>query len=690
MAACHHCGVDIEALDEVSGRCDTCGEVGKFCKVCGWWEVGVEGIPFSGFGDSRKGLKPKTDVVLSCQLNAGEISPIVDACDLMTEQKTRASPYKSSGYTYSSWNGPKNWNDAVANAVHWIDGFFSDPDSDDAKRIRAMLITYLSAWEYCLRNQLQRLADGNIFAPLSLHDASAVAARHYKAHNGFDLTASLDFDCGVLLHVDTVEQYLKGKMKPSVAALLIRDSQGEARNLTRKKAIEATLLHLTHLTIVAPIEGQTLPEETHFSPAENRASGIYPQAYIDSCFISIDQRKASVAVMDKLAVLLEMIQERPAFAGRQFRFNSLASDGRLNANDRLSDNQRMYLKSLPDLDDDDCPARCKTVLTAKTLDMLGKFMENLGQSEDIVSELAKVADFSDLYSKDRAADFLNAFVKFAAAGKLALQTSANNALFITTKPYVGLWALRCTKKYFGVALECSKADGDFVCMDYQRADVKEAADQRKDCPFRYMSWRVQKDRIAHKFFPMDPADYEVTAAVSQEYLVPRPEATYGKQMIIWKPDVIGCCTFKVRDSGRPTRSFMVLLHDLLFAARTYSDPAAKQAVLNLFSQLFRLDSPLADRFDEITNDGLCTFPSFPFLRLLDVEAHVYAQLTIADTFGIVYPASADTLVDVSQDVSAKVNGRTRAVFYDEATWQQMDAGSDEAAKIFNAIARVEV
>jgi hypothetical protein len=687
MPSCHHCGAEPPLPDPLhEGKCTICGQTkAAFCAICGFWEVGAPDLDDESLDKAQTALAPKMTAVLSCTDDVAESAPVIDYCQLMQEQKTCAAAlYTAADHTYTFWREATTWAEAVAKAVHWIDGFFDDPASDAAKRMRAMLIVYLSSFELCLRHQLRRMAEDSTTAPLSLHDISSVAAAHFRAGLGFGASADFDADAAVLKHVDTIEHWSKGTMKPAMAAFLLRETFGSPA-AALKAANEALLIYLAHITTVHPFEGQILPSPGTFNPSSNKASGIYPRDHIDSLFLdSMADRKISMALTLRFSELIQLIAKMPDFAGRPFRFNTTTSNGKVTSNARLSGNQQQYLSSLPDLDADDCPAACARVIRERTLSMLAALMEGVGKSKAITTALARISDFNLLYDKQNAEAVLNKFIAFGQKGRLFLQTSANSVSFIKTKNYRGLWGVYSKDTALAAVVTPCPGSGEILSVvDYRKSQAEAASDDRKKSLFQYMSWRVQKDRIAHGFFPMNPLDYEVTAEVSQSFEAPRPQATYGKEMIVWTPALVSCCTFKIRDSGRPTRSFLQLLHDLLAEGTAET----RTAILSFLILTLR-SGGLMNRYESLIGEHeLCVFSPSSIPRMIDVEAHIYAQVTLDDVFAIVHPASSATvdqrLVQMNSDFPRK-----GIVLYNEEKWSEAGQITDEQAEIFGDLARI--
>ena len=72
-----------------------------------------------------------------------------------------------------------------------------------------------------------------------------------------------------------------------------------------------------------------------------------------------------MAYQTGIRTLADAVTTVPNFGGRLFRFNSLASDGTIDNRGSLTAPQKLYLKSLQDLDDPSSPSGCKAVILAR-------------------------------------------------------------------------------------------------------------------------------------------------------------------------------------------------------------------------------------------------------------------------------------------------------------------------------------
>ncbi|HYR28022.1 MAG TPA: hypothetical protein VEU30_06120, partial [Thermoanaerobaculia bacterium] len=254
---------------------------------------------------------------------------IYDTCDLMTSQTVNLFWLDDKGHQIACWSDPYwTWEDAVAKATAWLDRYLSeDPEQLWSKRMRAMLVTWLSAYELCMGSQIQRLFEDNANAKLSLHDISTVAAKHYALHNGFDIhAAALALDVATLTHLDTIEQYVKGNMPAQYAAMYIRNSLADPAHAAYA-VLNGGLLYAAILSVVREYADNKVPSPETFSPADNKATGIYPRATIHFCFTNGDTSAVSGAFQTLIRTLGDAVGSRPNFQGRPFRFNSQASDG---------------------------------------------------------------------------------------------------------------------------------------------------------------------------------------------------------------------------------------------------------------------------------------------------------------------------------------------------------------------------
>lgn len=677
MAKCHHCGVDADDDDDfLPKRCTTCGGEGVFCTICGWWELGpTEVFGSKTVGPIMKAFTPR-DAVVPCHKDDDEglnkaARAIHEACKLMTSQTANIFWDDGAEYHVAMWKDDRtSWQEGVTAAVDWLDPYLSaDPNDKLAQRMRAMLVTWLSAYELCLSSQLSRLSGDDAKALLSLHDTSAVAAKHYALHKGFGIDGkTVDLDVATLRHMDTIEQYLKGNLKPQFAAVAILDTLPNP-NDAAAAVIHAGMLYSAVLAVVRDYAKNKVPSPDTFSPASNGASGIYRKNDIHACFRDGDTSLVSMAYQKRIRLLADAVLTCPDFQGRPFRFNSQASDDVIDNRGSLTGPQKLYLKSVQDLDDPQSPSACQPVIRARVKKRLEKLRAGLAQSERVTSLLKPVFGLNP-FEAMKTDTLIDMIVAYGRKGRLRLQTCANDISFISNKRYEGILSVFAADVTFAVALApCSAATG---CNDkltgskYTKTEVKKASDTRKKTPFQYMSWRVQKDRMAHKFLPLAYSDYDVTAAVTQTYPYPEPQGTYGKQLIVWKKDIVPFCTFKVGDSGRPTRSFLLLLDDLLQMAVDRAEMFTKIAVVNLLLQSLVPDCDTRELLDAYISKDLQDFP-IRFRRGDDIEAHLYGNLRLADVDVIFYPCKANE-VNATRLTATQLFGNTPVILFDTDTF----------------------
>jgi hypothetical protein len=657
------------------GKCSTCQSTDDFCEICGWWELGPrETLGIETAELAAEALQPQSNLE-KCH----DVGKEYALCTLMTEQWSASTTFKAKDYEIQLW-GPGRNATAPMHAMAWIERFPPDLEAPIARRLGAMFLTYASAYQHCLEQQFARMALNDPAALLSLHDTAAIAAKHYALHEGFwtcKTQKELQLDCLTLRHVDTIEQYLKKNMASNIAAWLLKSDAGASAG---DVAVRALLLYLALLTIAAPWESQKVPSPKTFSPADNLASGIFPANHIEAC---LKDGAVSLAVVAKLKELLDALLTMPDLAKRPFRFNTEQSDARI-VGRNLSPRQELYLRSMQDLDADDCPSACKEVLLDRATKNLAALMKPLKAAKNLRKLVTIIgADISFLTEPAFASALVEKFIQYGRDGRLPLQTSANDVSFIAKKPYVGIFALHaapCTVA--DVLRHCELAKNGkepFTGCSYARQNVEKASDTRQKVPYQYLSWRMQKDRAAHKFFPMAYDDYEVTAAIAQGYPVPQPELTYGPQTIVWKPAVIPFCTFKVGDSGRPTRSFLQLLDMLLDSSK---DLKVRQSLFNLLLRLLVMPDSFGHSFGNGLGKKAITLPMSPPSGL-DVEVHIYGPVTAVLVEGILYPFNED------EDLRDKLSftfGKLPVALYDVDTLRKRQQDQDNEVDWMSALA----
>jgi len=681
MPNCHHCGTNVNTAQK---QCRTCGGQGSFCTICAWWELGPPDVLNSDMGDRVQELFTANEnvVVVPCDSD-DEPEPheaakaLYDQCKLMTSQTVNVFWLDDKGHQIACWSDPSwSWEEAVAHAMTWLDTYLSEEkDHPWSNRMRAMLVTWLSAYELCMGSQVRRLFEDDASAKLSLHDISAVAAKHYRLHNGFDVSGiGLDLDVATLAHLDTIEQYVKGNMPAQYAAMFIRNSIANA-TYAANAVLNGGLLYAAILSVVRDYAKNKVPSPQTFSPADNKASGIYRKADIELCFTGGDTSAVSAAYQTKIRILGDAVRSLPDFQGQPFRFNSVGSNGVIDNGGGLSNAQKLYLESLPDLDDDNSPAACRTVVRQRVLVKLERFRAALAGSVDVTDWLTPIAG-ANFFSLVDAETLLEMLLGRKANGHLRLQTCANDVSFISNKRYEGILSIHASDITFAKSLAgCTKAancNDTLTGSKYTKSEVDKAADTRKKSPFQYMSWRVQKDRMAHKFLMGAYSDYDVTAAVVQSFPYPEPQSTYGPQVIVWKSAILPFCTFKVGDSGRPTRSVLLLLDDLLRISIDQNSIFTKIALFNLLLQAFAFDNDTRDLLGDFIQNALTDFPAKRPRRGDDIEAHLYGNLRLADVDVIIYPTKANAAQQTKQTAEG-LFGDTPLVLYDIDKYLQRDA-----------------
>lgn len=647
---CHHCSIQVEdgAANGIDGLCSTCDTAGRFCLICGWWEIGPpDDLGVDRADAATQALTADSDIITACAYPNPLVTAVTSQCAMLEKLMTASASVESGQYAVRYWNGQiQTLHEAVTKAVNWLKGFLpADSANLYGRRMRAMTVVYLAAYQQCLESQALRVVQGNPFAPLSLHDTSAVAAKHFALHNGFDIEGGrLAADVAALRHVDTIEQFLKRKMKPAVAAWLIRKDIPDA-DAACSVATCAFLVYLALLTVVRPWSQQTKPD-TGFSPtdADNLAAGVYRQDQdITALIPDVASRATSLAARTRLKELWDALHAVPDFPpGKLFRFNTDRSDAVLDTG-TLSPAQKLYLQSLQDLDSGDCPSACQKIIYEQTVANIERIVTAMAATEDFV-DLCKTLEkpfdsWPFVLEPANAAVLVGTFLQRCKAGRLALQTCAVDASWIIDKRYVGVHSVYAERLPFSDLFSSCPAgqncNDPFIGSSYGKLQIAKAKDDRKASPLNYSCWRMQKDRAAHNFLPLAYEDYDVTAAVVQTFPLAEPDPTYGAEMLVWRPELLNFCTFKVGDSGRPTRSFLALLHAISKTALLSGE--SRLALFNLLIPVVsKLDAPPGQLFAEGVKKGWLYKTNRP-ARLVDIEAHLYGDIRVDAVEVVVLP-----------------------------------------------------
>ncbi len=697
MAKCHHCGENL--VDEPRwGPCSICGTNEDFCTLCGWWELGPEDwLDKDRWREINARISAKkVSLFESCEKlpdAEGLVAAIVCQCELMQAQLEKPSLFQNQDYTYRLWReAHPTWFDAAK----FVCGFFNhlfgttttakDYDTRPAHedcRLHGMLLTFLSAYQACAEAQQARLIADAKGPPLNIHDAAKLAELHYLSHGGFgkiDEILALH-DSLTLRHLGTMEQLLKGNLDLQMAhALITSDTQSE--RLSRQIAIHAFMLYSALLPVFQPYESQTVPSKGTFNASSNLAAGIFTKADLDRLFYQWEGpetamvKMAPQSLLHRLVVSFETSPLDPDYR-RWFKRHSAGTLTSILEHPKLTDLQKIYLLSFPSLDDPKCPSACRLVQLKKTTKAMAGFFGRLFRHEELTTKLKQAKlplpfDGLDPLNLPQVQSAVEALLGLFHQGRYPLQTccTAANIGYIGKGPYKGLLEVYEEPVTLAdVLAPCSvkPASASFPGLRYRLTDVMGAADQRTKSPFQYLSWRVQKDRMAHRFLPMEYREYEVTAAISQAFPVPMPDPTYGDHLILWKPDLLTRCTFKVGDSGKPTRSFLVLLQELLDQIGR-SEVVPKTALFNLLL-LFTLGQSRQETFQELTRakELLVVFPSAP-PRLLDLEAHLYGTVGIGDAELILAPCPGAANAIAQQSLlerAQKAFNTERVLLYDQ-------------------------
>ncbi|HKO55203.1 MAG TPA: hypothetical protein VJ276_04950, partial [Thermoanaerobaculia bacterium] len=107
----------------------------------------------------------------------------------------------------------------------------------------------------------------------------------------------------------------------------------------------------------------------------------------------------------------------------------------------------------------------------------------------------------------------------------------------------------------------------------------------------------------------------------------QPQFTYGPQTIVWKTRILPFCIFKIGDSGRPTRSFLKLLDEMLGHA-LQGNIYVKLSLLNLLLQLMNMGLPFDKMYDKRLGRGALRLPYTPACGT-DIEAHIRDQVNVS-------------------------------------------------------------
>jgi len=106
-------------------------------------------------------------------------------------------------------------------------------------------------------------------------------------------------------------------------------------------------------------------------------------------------------------------------------------------------------------------------------------------------------------------------------------------------------------------------DGTFEDLAFNLTENLKREDGRQHA-WHYLEWRKQKEGFMYDYYMRSTGDSPVFTSLSQDVNLPLPNKTYGHHLIVWKQDALCRAVFTLGDYGRPRRSVLLLLRDLLY------------------------------------------------------------------------------------------------------------------------------
>ena len=251
-------------------------------------------------------------------------------------------------------------------------------------------------------------------------------------------------------------------------------------------------------------------------------------------------------------------------------------------------------------------------------------------------------------------------------------------------------------------------DGTFEDLAFNLTENLKREDGRQHA-WHYLEWRKQKEGFMYDYYMRSTDDSPVFTSLSQDVNLPLPNKTYGHHLIVWKQDVLRRAIFTLGDYGRPRRSVLLLLRDLLYPIGRKDGQQIESAkrvytVANIFYRHVR------SRHRRIfTNDHYQTTLGEDAVRKdneANIECHVFGSLNINQNAKVIviatsaaapahprlgFPAIIRTELDANlpQPVAP---GDWELIKYDSTSWHnpgRMNAPLASGQKLQRTIGRIQ-
>ncbi|HEX2959849.1 MAG TPA: hypothetical protein VHO70_23640 [Chitinispirillaceae bacterium] len=598
---CHSCGRTFNDQARRKGNCSICfSDSVNFCATCAFWELG----PVAP--DLQQALRPRSRqkqgvIIKKCPAPSRVQDPGSNqlVTDIRAICATIEQQWSNYGFdadhaaarvaAYNRLNGVRAGSVAEADqepGFHLHDsnnrnGSFSviaQQMLDDYDKLyarneiaadcparkennleRVMLLFLVSAHERCgyINDNLVHRWDAHQIAQkhFSHHITPAGAPAYIAGARNIALAA-------VVLGSKIMENLALGKVSSSYAFFQVRDSVPEADRADFVR-LSAMLYHLWVKN--CPCGAEII--NCNFKPVG--ATGIMVPS-IKKKILEADGLSFTCGVEKKLAALYACFDNVPPyFPISDVRFDSPA----VQMNGLLTNNQKRFIQSIPKFD---TPAGnpmvpCEKALRSRIRTIFKNVKDVLKETPSapagsLADRLRRAASDNDrealidsiIATLNKSLNWIES--SFGDSVYEEYHASANRAQF-RMLAYAEIQGRDVPWAH--VYPDCMNAAADsFPGQTHLPCYLATIKDGRQNAKMWYPQWRYEKDLRIYKGL-LQPGERGVLARFRFDTQGPAPNLHYGCNSVIWNNNVSERSVLTIGDKGRPIRSKLILLHDIL-------------------------------------------------------------------------------------------------------------------------------
>ncbi len=675
--ACHQCG---KGAGTRTGACSFCyKDDASLCKNCAWWEWGPPpdpaGLPAGLDPEAQKLLLP---CPLEDEVEDTLIEDIKGKCALTSKQLS--GKRKLFG---------KRFKTLVEDARGFYDllyaGYFSKTYCDGAKPHEGEGLKYTRMMHTLLIVSLgTRLHSTHSYDDAKVSqktdplrrwqrfDAPRLMPKHLECCFFDDLFIPADKRelAQKAIGLEVIELVLKEKISLALAHQRLLEAEPDA-----EKAKELFLMALCIYHITALLWQADTRNYANFSPvaAYGYMSAEHRKLMFEDALPNLSPR--AMTLMGTLYVgldePLDSIQER------------FEDDGSIDTT--LTELQQTYLRSLPKMDNtgvaaagaSECEKTVRATLRASLKKILAAFVplgatatreDNRAPEKEPKSYYPHLWDshLSQHATPAKLDELIDKLVERMNSGSYWLETSCSEGLLWA---YAGAPNKGAFKMLNETTMNLKKTSWKRIfkdCMDgdtskieavhFKSSYLNEVTDNRANAREWYLDWRHDKDRVLYNFYDFPPKDLACFASFSLWKTQPQPKKGYGYNMLIFDPAKIRKrSVLSVNDYGRPCRSMLLVLHDLVRGVKCMDgdEPSPYKERLRMLDELIlHLDAnhdaenPITDartRLQAQMDDGLGSYKTLNYWKDPQIdqigtilELHMFGDVKMnTDVAGIV-------------------------------------------------------